>query len=441
MRRAVGPVVLVVFVVLLTGCDWPMFRYNSAHTGSSPDTTLSVNNVGSVTQRWHATTGGQIYGAPAIANGIVYVGSEDGSVYAFDDAGTRGCAGTPTICNPLWRDTLGGTTPGRSSPAVANGTLYIGTGNGRVYAFDATGVTGCSGSPKVCAPLWTSSALGFISSSPTVVNGILYIGSNDGSLYAFDATGKNGCSGSPKVCTPLWRAPAGTGTVQSSPAVVAGVVYVGGSGGVYAFDGAGVTHCSGSPKVCTPLWRGVTANAVESSPAVANGVVYAGDIDNGDLYAFDAAGSTGCSGTPKQCTPLWTANTGSFENVSESAAVAKGFVYVGSGDGMFVFDAAGQKNCSGSPKTCTTLGMFAGTGGALTASPAVANGVVYFATGDNHLNAYDARGIVDCSAAPITCSPIFSTLTGINADSSPAIGDGTIFIGDADGTLHAYGLP
>jgi outer membrane protein assembly factor BamB len=344
-----------------------------------------------LTQQWTALTGAQIYSSPSVASGTIYVGSEDGHLYAYDATGTTGCSGSPKVCSPLWKGSMGSARPGHSSPAVANGTVFIGGSDGRLYAFDATGTTGCAGSPKVCAPLWSAQA--------------------------------------------------GTGTVESSPAVVSGTVYVGGSGGLYAFDAAGTSGCSGTPKHCSPLWSGATTGAVISSPAVANGAVYVGDTGDGKLYAFDAAGSTGCSGTPKHCSPLWTASTGQFENVDESPAVTDKFVYVGSGAGMFVFDAAGIKDCSGTPKTCAPLGNFAGTGGALTASPAVANGVVYFATSDDFLKAYDATGKSGCSSPPITCNALFSALTDVNADSSPAIASGVVYVGDAGGTLHAFGLP
>ena len=32
---------------------------------------------------WTATTGGQVFSSPAVANGVVYVGSTDGKLYAF----------------------------------------------------------------------------------------------------------------------------------------------------------------------------------------------------------------------------------------------------------------------------------------------------------------------------------------------------------------------
>ena len=63
-------------------------------------------------------------------------------------------------------------------------------------------------------------------SSPAVVNGIVYVGSQDGKLYAYDAAGSTGCSGSPKTCSPLWTVETG-GSVYSSPAIANGVVYVG----------------------------------------------------------------------------------------------------------------------------------------------------------------------------------------------------------------------
>src|SRR6059058_3549616 len=128
----------------------------------------------------------------------------------------------------------------------------------------------------------------------------MYVGSFDGKFYAFDAAGKTGCSGTPATCAPLWTATTGA-EVSSSPAVVNGVVYIGSTqpdNKLYAFDAAGETGCSGTPKTCAPLWTATTGGAVNSSPAVVNGVVYVGSDDN-KLYALDAAGNTNCLGTPK----------------------------------------------------------------------------------------------------------------------------------------------
>ena len=133
----------------------------------------------------------------------------------------------------------------------------------------------------------------------------------------------------------------------------------------------GPSNISGLKKA----WTATTDNSVFSSPVVANGVAYVNTDD--ELYAFSAAGTTGCSGTPKTCKPLWTAAIYGYPNLAP--AVANGVVYIGSSDGdLYAFSAAGTTGCSGTPKTCTPLwATGTSTNGATFASPAVANGVVY----------------------------------------------------------------
>jgi outer membrane protein assembly factor BamB len=76
-----------------------------------------------------------------------------------------------------------------SAPMVANGVVYVGENNNRVYAFPAHG---CGQS--VCDQLWefiTQDPL--VNSSPVLVNGTLYVtGTNFGSvpeLYVFQLPG------------------------------------------------------------------------------------------------------------------------------------------------------------------------------------------------------------------------------------------------------------
>jgi outer membrane protein assembly factor BamB len=88
-------------------------------------------------------------------DGVTYVGSDDGKLYAFDAGGVIGCAGTPKSCTPVWTATTGGSVVDAS---VANGTVYANSFDKHLYAFDARGVTGCFGVPKSCTPLWTASA-------------------------------------------------------------------------------------------------------------------------------------------------------------------------------------------------------------------------------------------------------------------------------------------
>ena len=359
-------------------------------------------------------------------------------------AGVTNCSGTPTTCAPLWTTSAPPTSVGLfSSPAVANGVVYVSLSNGStLYAFDAAGVTNCSGTPTTCAPLWTA-ATGYgqmfpSTSSPTVAHGVVYVGSRYSTLYAFDAAGVTNCSGTPTKCAPLWTA--ATGGQVSSPVVANGVVYVGSNASVYdhkvyAFDAAGVTNCSGTPTKCAPLWTAATGGSV-GSPAVANGVVYVGSGDT-NLYAFDAAGVTNCSGTPTTCAPLWTAATGGTVG---SPTVANGVVYVSSSDtNMYAFDAAGVTNCSGDPTTCAPL-WTAATGGSV-GSSAVANGVVYVSSSDTNMYAFDAAGVANCSGDPTTCAPLWTATAGNFVFSSPAVANGVVYVGSSDIKLHAYSLP
>jgi outer membrane protein assembly factor BamB len=269
-------------------------------------------------------------------NGVLYDASSDGNLYAFDAAGSTNCSGTPKVCAPLWTASTG-RGQASSSPAVANGVLYVSgnrPGQDLLFAFDAAGATGCSGTPKVCTPLWTAPLAGSIGLAPAVANGMVYVGESEpnflGQVAAFDAAGSKNCSGTPKTCSPLWTSPTLT-AITSSPAVANGVLYIGSSGGkLYAFDAAGVTNCSGTPTTCAPLWSTASYSMIPSSPAVANGVVYVGAW-NGNFYAFDAAGAIGCSGTPKTCMPLWTSATRG--PIGTSPAIDNGVLYIGSDDG------------------------------------------------------------------------------------------------------------
>src|ERR687898_349584 len=354
-RRMLRPLALfAVLVVLCAGCDWTMFGYGPAHTSFNPtESAISVANVPGLVQRYPTNDFSNALGcsgdasqarcsSPAVAQGLVYVGTRSNLVAR--DAGTGSLQ---------WSGHTGATIS--SSPAVVDGVVYVGLGDYKVYAFDAAGTTSCSGSPKVCTPLWTGTpGTGGVQSSPAVANGVVYVGSQDfvspsvNKLAAFSAAGTTNCSGSPKVCTPLWTATV-SNDAETAPAIANGVVYLsvgpqdiafGQEGRLYAFDAAGVTHCSGSPKTCTPLWTATQPDTWwVQSPAVANGGVYltywgAKDLFGGfaGIRAFDATGTINCSGTPKTCSHLWSVVANPFQwfPTVSSPVVANGAVYVNS---------------------------------------------------------------------------------------------------------------
>jgi hypothetical protein len=453
-RRFLVLAMLGLVALVFAGCDWPMSAFDAALTGSSLDTALNTANVSTLQTLF--TNPGQ-FGPPVESNGVVYAtltapDDASGSLEAFDANGATSCSGSPNQCSPLWTAAVSGSSLDGSAPAVVNGVVYVTTftattGVGELYAFDANGVTNCSGSPKVCQPLWTAPA-GVSYASPTVANGVVYLSSTANSdLEAFDANGVTNCSGTPKVCNPLWSATAG----GSTPAVANGIVYVSSSptsttlGRLYAFSASGTTNCSGTPTICNPLWSapmGTAGIVVPPSPAVSGGVVYAEDAE-GTLFAFDAGGVTNCSGTPTICSPLWTATLAGTDELGASPAVANGTVYAPGGT-LEAFDANGVTNCSGTPKTCTPLRSY--NVDVAASSPSVANGLVFIGSGGGSSNgpsdflAFDADGKTNCSGTPLVCNPLWTGETTGIPYGSAAVANGKIYLADDSFTVFATNL-
>lgn len=93
-----------------SAADWPEFRFGPTHSGLNPaETVISAGNAGSLATAWTAPAGGGVYSSPAVAGGTAYLGSDDGKLYAFDASGVTNCsAGPPRTCSPLWTAVTGG---------------------------------------------------------------------------------------------------------------------------------------------------------------------------------------------------------------------------------------------------------------------------------------------------------------------------------------------
>jgi hypothetical protein len=179
---------------------------------------------------WSGNLTAPTEGTPAVANGVVYVTTYDAQAYAFSTT----CGSHGATCNPLWHTQLtGGHT--HASVAVTDSTVYFVTGH-RIFAYSTTCVSGGG----TCTALWRSGkpdASGSFASSPAIANGVLYIGiqgvnQSNGKLIAFKAN----CATDGRTCYAVWRSPLLGGMTNSSPAVAHGQVYVSTNGGTfYAF--------------------------------------------------------------------------------------------------------------------------------------------------------------------------------------------------------------
>ena len=183
------------FYALNASTGVTIWRINADAQGSSPavsDGVVYIHEDG-IVQALSATTGAQLWNfsegiiggfppqyfyppsgisSPAIANGVLYVcgvlGNGPGSPisYALN-------ASTEKL---LWNSTVGGD----SSPAISNGVAYVGSSGG-LYALNAS-----SG-----ATIWSYKTGNYVFSSPAIANGMVYAGSTNDVLYAFGSPSSN----------------------------------------------------------------------------------------------------------------------------------------------------------------------------------------------------------------------------------------------------------
>jgi outer membrane protein assembly factor BamB len=181
------------------------------------------------------------------------------------------------LCHPLGTGQSGGSI--ESSPVVYRGTVFVGSDDGMLYAFKAKG---CH--KAACKPQWTGALDSSVfSSSPAVSKGLVYIAGQH-ELAAFDV---KGCGA--KTCDPVWQASDDKEFFNGSPAIGGGYVYIpwatgGANGAVYAGRNTGevLAWKAGPCKViCHNIWSGrVNEEIVSSSPTVVNGKLYIGSADN-----------------------------------------------------------------------------------------------------------------------------------------------------------------
>jgi outer membrane protein assembly factor BamB len=318
MKKTISAAMLVA-ALSSTGAhaaDWPMLMKGPAHTGQAADAAgaqisgfrlagrfdahapihaspvavgaqlfvgaengnLYAIDVAGMKLRWLYHADGGIASTPAVADGVVCFLSRDGRLHAIDAASgaplwsfrTRGEAlfaahgmlGTPLAEEPVqdpWDLYL-------SSPLVHGGKVYFGSSDERVYALDA----------KTGKPAWVFKTGGMVHSSPALVGDKIVVGSWDGAVYALDAA-----SGEER-----WRFQTRTEQkvsvnlgVQASASSDGDTVYIGSRDGFfYALDAA-----SGRKK-----WEfDAQGSWVVSTPALDDANVYFGTSDTGLLLALD----------------------------------------------------------------------------------------------------------------------------------------------------------
>jgi outer membrane protein assembly factor BamB len=340
--------------------DWTMFRHDPSHSGY----TSGTGTTNSAKLLWIHKTWGEVRSSPAVTNGCVFIGSRDSRIFCLN-ASNGELFWNCSIVNRV-----------NSSPAIYNNSLYVCSYDGNIYCLDiATG--------KVC---WKSPVGSEVQSSPTIADGCVYVGSGDHDVFCFNAS-----SGAKIRIYPT------ADRVQSSPAVSNGVVYAAADNyHVYAFN-----ESTGKE-----IWRVHTGSYI-SSPTIYNGYVYIGSIDG---YICGLNASTGAK--------IWMYQT--ENSVFSSPAVAYGCVYAGSDDNnVYCLNASNGKKIWQSP-----------TGYWVRSSPAVADGNVYVGSEDFNIYCFNAS----------TGAKKWSYATKSSVDSSPAIANGKLYVGSNDRNIYALAL-
>ncbi len=291
--------------------------------------------------RWRFQVPGSMVGVPAIANGMVYLGSSDDAFSALD-ASTGAVRWRVWLCSQRC-----------AQPAIANGVVYLGSNisptDGLFSALDAS--TG--------AVRWQVQISESQVATPVVANGVVYVGTTGGVVALDSRTGAL-----------RWHSQPGSASF-SRPVVANGVVYADSEAdqSVSALDAS-----TGAVR-----WRFTapfpTAGEFPAAPTVEQGVVYAVFVHNGafasptsSIYALDA--TTGAV--------RWSVHDS--KNAYSTPAVADGVIYLSAlGRAVMALDA----------RTGAVRWRFS-TDVASDAVPAVANGVVYAGFADGAVGALDA---------------------------------------------------
>ena len=352
---------------------------------------------------WPYDTGSAVYAQPLIANGVVYVGSTNGHVYALDaDTGAVRWqyphAGRPAI-GPVY-----------ASPGIAGNMVYVGSDDGRIYALKAS--TGGLAWSRPCNKLGDH-----VRSSPVLVDGVVYATSGSGYVCARRAVG------GARYWKPVWVGPGAPGSSPTVAPYTPGTglnrisIYVGsGDGHVHALNaGSGVTQWEFPPKDQPGV------GMIDSQPAMSadGSAVYAAS-SGGHLYALAAGtGSILWEYPPKNQPGIGTVN-------SQPAVAGDGSaVYIAGGFDVYALDAS-----SGTPLHTWKSDPVQLSSTIDTAGPALGTDAIYVG-GGKHVNCLNRTNGALCWSPPfIADSRVVST---------PAVNNknGNIYFGTLDGKVYA----
>jgi outer membrane protein assembly factor BamB len=376
--------------------DVRTYRFDRHRSGVTDD----AGPTASPRLAWTYGTDAQFDSSPAVVDGTVYLGGGDGDLHAVDAATGSGTWTTDVTAEQRERvDT---------SPAVAGDAVVAGSGRYKNGQPGHVVAVGRGGTERWRTPVGDNTL-----SAPLVRDDAVFAGSTAGLHRLSLADGSE-----------TWRldtAAASDAVERGENPVDSGVTLapsVGDAGALVVGTRAGTVFAV-DPASGDVRWQFQTDGEVDATPAVVGapggtegssessdgGTVYAGSYD-GNLYALSAADGS----------ERWRYETDGF--VSAAPAV--------DGDGAYFTSEAGTlaavETADGSERWTVEVAE------RTDCAPVVAAGVVYVGTADRRLLAVDAE----------SGETLWTARIGGNVQSAPTVVDGVLFVAARDGNCYAF---
>lgn len=337
----------------------PMSGGGPTHDGQMPGPAPDVSPV----LAWQLDTGGELYSAPTIANGILYVTSKSGVLHAIEALSGE----------ELWTHEVTSYVT-RATPAVVDGTVYVGGG----FSFSA--LDAATGEERWTIPLQYGGH-----ASPTVRDGLVVVSSQQGWLFALKT----------KTGEVAWRLPT-EGIVFGAAAITERAVIYGTDEGIlYSVD----------KQTGTLDWRISLPGAIYATPVVIDNTILA-TTQAGEIHAVDRTSGD----------RVWTANQGSAQPPATNGDIvvlsaSDGGVYgldLATGERRWLYPSgkqamsapviAGNLAIVGTGNSLMALDLGTGeavwyflAGDTIESAPIVIDGFVFFGSRDGFLNAVRER--------------------------------------------------
>jgi outer membrane protein assembly factor BamB len=410
----------------------PTFRGDAAHSGEyASQAPRQFHRV-----KWKFATGDRVVSSAVWHDKVLYFGSDDGNVYAVE----------AETGHQLWKRTTGGPVP--ATPAVADGRIYVGSYDGKFYAldertgtpvwtfvtsgerrFEGKGLHGLQPKNQTFADPFD-----VFLSSPVVAQGVVYFGSGDGHVYAVDAaTGEL-----------RWKFQTGD-VVHASPAYAGGVLYFGSwDSYFYAVDAATGQQKWRFKSGEDPLIHNQVG--FQSSPVVANGVVYTGCRD-AHLYAIDAASGKEKWRFPTDGSWVVSSPAVSGGRVFFATSDSSLYLVLDAETGKPVLQQQSKAYVFSSPSIAGDVVLLGVLNGTLEARDRTSGGLLWeYQTDASRRNIGWALTSERKFNAPLIFHSAWNQapLVGVERQfsvgsifSSPLVVDGVVYFGSADGNLYA----